>query len=173
MPTRKHIRLRGFDYSSANAYFITICVKGFVCRFGDVRNNIMRYSEIGNTAVCYLQEIPEKRNNVILDEFIVMPNYVHCILEIKDKCFSWENANQYAKPVAGSVSVIINQYKGAVKKWCNGNGFNDFEWQGRFHDHVIRNNEEYWAIKNYIINNPANWYQDKLRRDLPLANPKS
>ena len=128
MPTRKHMRLGNFDYSSANAYFITICVKNFECRFGEIRNGIVGLSDAGNTAACYLQEIPEKRVNVILDEFIVMPNHAHCILEIQHRQFLPENRNQFAKPVANSVSIIINQYKGAVKKWCNKNGLNDFNW---------------------------------------------
>jgi putative transposase len=172
MRGRKYIRLRDFDYSSANAYFITICTENFYCYFGEIRNGIMGYSEIGNVASCYLEAIPPIRRNVVLDEFIVMPNHVHCIIEIKGESFSLENRNRYSKPVSGSVSVIINQYKGSVKKWCNENGFTDFEWQGRFYDHVIRDNEEYWAIKNYIISNPSNWSKDHLRRDLPLANPK-
>jgi len=171
MPARKHIRLRHFDYSSANAYFITICVNDFACYLGEIRNGIVGLSEIGNVAACYLQNIPDIKSDAILDEFIVMPNHVHCIIELTGQTFSIENSNRYARPVAGSISIIMNQYKGSVKKWCNANGFNDFKWQGRFFDRVIRDNEEYWAIKNYIINNPANWERDQLRRDLPPANP--
>ena len=120
----------------------------------------MGFSEIGNVAAVYLQQIQEKRTQVIVDEFIVMPNHVHCILDINFRPYNLENHNQFAKPVADSISVIVNRYKGAVKKWCNENGFKNFEWQGRFHDHVIRNNDEYWAVKNYIINNPGKWYKD-------------
>jgi len=171
MPARKHIRLRHFDYSSANAYFITICVNDFACYLGEIRNGIVGLSEIGNVAACYLQNIPDIKSDAILDEFIVMPNHVHCIIELTGQTFSIENSNRYARPVAGLISIIMNQYKGSVKKWCNANGFNDFKWQGRFFDRVIRDNEEYWAIKNYIINNPANSERDQLRRDLPPANP--
>ena len=132
----------------------------------------MGYSVIGNEAACRLQKIPEKRTGVLLDEFIIMPNHVHCIIDIKQKPFSSEVFNQYAKPTANSVSIIVNQYKGEVKKWCNGNGFGNFQWQARFYDHVIRDNKEYWAIKNYIINNPKKWHNDQFRRDLPTANPE-
>jgi putative transposase len=173
MPTRKHIRLRDFDYSSGNAYFITVCVKGFDYRFGEIRNGIMGLSDIGNIAACYLQNIPLFRTDAVLDEFIIMPDHLHCIIELKHRAFSSENFNRYGKPVADSVSMIINQYKGAVKKWCNRNGFCDFEWQGKFYDHVIRDNKEYWAIKNYIINNPSKWDRDRSRSDLPSANPPS
>jgi putative transposase len=170
MRVRKNTRLRDFDYSSGNAYFNTICTKNFCYYFGEIRNGIMGYSGIGNVASCYLEAIPRIRSNVTLDEFIVKPNHVHCIVEIKGESYSLEKCNRYGKPVGGSVSVIINQYKGSVKKWCNENGFTDFEWQGRFYDHVIRDNEEYWAIRNYIISNPRNWKKDRLRRDLILAN---
>jgi len=171
MPERKHIRLQGFDYSSDNAYFITVCVKNFECHFGDVKNGIMRLSDVGNTAACYLQNIPLIRTNAILDEFIIMPNHLHCIIELGQKPFSSDSTNQFAKPIVGSVSMMINQYKGAVKRWCNENGYEDFHWQSKFYDHVIRDNKEYWAIKNYIINNPANWRRDRLRRDMPSACP--
>ncbi|MDP4226973.1 MAG: hypothetical protein Q8910_11390, partial [Bacteroidota bacterium] len=40
----------------------------------------------------------------------------------------------------------------------------DFAWQSRFHDHLIRNETEYWRIFNYIKNNPANWKKDKFHR---------
>lgn len=129
----------------------------------------MGLSNIGNTAAVMLQSIPAKRKEVELDEFIIMPNHVHCILDITQGNFSWENANQFGKPVANSISVIVNQYKGEVKKWCNKNAFPDFNWQPKFYDHVIKSDEEYWNIKNYIINNPQNWNDDRFRRVMPTA----
>jgi putative transposase len=60
--------------------------------------------------------------------------------------------------------MIINSAKGATTKWCKANNHPEFDWQDRFHDHVIRNEREYWAIKNYIINNPRNWAKDKFCR---------
>ena len=161
MPERKHIRWRGFDYSSASAYFITICVKDHCHWLGEIKNGIMCFSEVGNIAALYLQQIPEIRNNVLLETFIVMPNHIHFILEITENTSEEIRYNQFGKPLSGSVSMIVNQFKGAVKKWCNQNGYADFEWQGRFHDHVIRNDKEFKAIENYIIDNPVNWNKDK------------
>jgi len=74
--------------------------------------------------------------------------------------------NQFSKPVSGSISTIMNQYKGSVTKWCNNNGHQYFGWQSRFHDHVIRNPEEYERIREYIISNPANWRKDKFYREV-------
>lgn len=72
------------------------------------------------------------------------------------------NINQFGKPVAGSISVIINQYKSSVKRWCNKNGHENYKWQSRFHDHIIRNEQSYQTIANYIVNNPLKWMEDKL-----------
>jgi hypothetical protein len=74
------------------------------------------------------------------------------------------NTNQFGKPIPGSVSVIINQYKSSVKRWCNKNGHEHFKWQSRFHDHIIRNQQSYVTISEYIINNPAKWGDDKFYR---------
>lgn len=87
-----------------------------------------------------------------------MPNHLHCIL-IRTHCDHVYTTNSFGRTVAGSVSNIVNHMKGAVTKWCKSNN-RFFQWQSRFHDHVIRNEQEYWAIKNYIINNPKNWKED-------------
>ncbi|HEY0040145.1 MAG TPA: transposase [Flavisolibacter sp.] len=155
---RKHIRLRNFDYSSSNAYFITVCVKYFEPLLGSIKNGICGLTDVGNETALYLQKIPEIRAGVILDEFIVMPNHLHCLLILPHHSRLY-SGNGFGKPVTGSVSVIINQFKGAVTKWCKLNSCY-FDWQDRFHDHVVRNEQEYWAVKNYIINNPGNWKDD-------------
>ncbi len=166
LPKRKHIRLSGFDYSSAAAYFITICVKNKENLFGEIRNGVMGLSEIGNIACLYLQRITTLRKYIELDEYVVMPNHIHFILVIKESDKQYDlgslKANAFAQPIAGSVSVIVNQYKGAVKKWCTANGYTNFEWQSRFYDHIIRNDESFERIQNYIITNPINWEKDKL-----------
>lgn len=71
------------------------------------------------------------------------------------------NQNAFGKPVSGSLSVIINQYKSSVKRWCNKNGHEYLQWQSRFHDHIIRNEQSYQTISEYIINNPIKWNDDK------------
>ena len=69
--------------------------------------------------------------------------------------------NKFSKPISGSVSVIIQQFKSSVKRSCNKNGNENFQWQSRFHDHIIRNNESYQRIADYILNNPSKWQDDK------------
>jgi REP element-mobilizing transposase RayT len=63
-------------------------------------------------------------------------------------------------PKSNSISAIVRSYKSAVTKHAHRLGF-DFAWQTRFHDHIIRNDESFENISNYIINNPAKWQEDK------------
>ena len=63
-------------------------------------------------------------------------------------------------PKPGSLSVIVRSYKSAVTKHAHRLGF-QFAWQPRFHDHIIRNQDEFERIRQYIINNPKNWNNDK------------
>lgn len=200
---RRSTRLKGYDFSQAGLYFITICCHNRQCFFGHIENGKMFLNEIGKIAnECWLG-IPQHYPNAVLHEHIVMPNHFHGIIELTDMVWTrhgvsiTDNAmdtagtrhgvsqqdntintvgtshgmsqpskykktvNQFGKPIRGSVSVIINQYKSSVKRWCNKNGGEYFEWQSRFHDHIIRNEKSYQTISQYIINNPAKWNGDK------------
>ena len=92
---RRSIRLKGYDYSQAGLYFITICVQDRKCLFGEIAgvensepSNLQPHQEMilndaGKIAdECWL-EIPKHFPNVILHEHIVMPNHVHGIIELK------------------------------------------------------------------------------------------
>jgi putative transposase len=73
-----------------------------------------------------------------------------------------QNINQFSKPVKNSVSVIINQYKSSVKRWCNKNRLDHFQWQARFYDQILYNEGSIDNIREYINNNPKNWTEDEL-----------
>ncbi|MBL0237884.1 MAG: transposase [Saprospiraceae bacterium] len=63
-------------------------------------------------------------------------------------------------PKSGTISTIVRSYKSAVSK--NAHLIHaDFEWQPRFHDHIIRDARSFETIQNYIANNPLNWQKDK------------
>ncbi|MFH1321207.1 MAG: hypothetical protein ABII90_11225 [Bacteroidota bacterium] len=188
---RRSIRLKGYDYSQAGLYFITICCQDRECRFGEIENDEKILNDAGKIAnECWI-EIPKHFPNSVLHEHIVMPNHVHGIIELTNdanvgtrhgvslhntdtpvgtshgmsQLQQQPNTNQFGKPISGSVSVIINQYKSSVKRWCNKNGHEYFRWQSRFHDHIIRNEQSYQTISDYIINNPAKWKDDKFYRE--------
>jgi len=190
---RKHIRLRNYDYSRQNAYFITICTKerkSFFCKNVPVHIPVWdpatMLSPPGQIAEQMILEIPQRFPHVFLDEYTVMPNHVHCILVLDYTNANVATANsqqtaeqlieprfnEFGNPVKGSVSVIINQFKGVVKKWCNNNNHSYFNWQSRFHDHVIRDVESHEKIRQYIINNARNWCDDKFYYTPPQDNKK-
>ena len=70
--------------------------------------------------------------------------------------------NQFSKPIPGSISVIIQQYKSSVTRLVNKNHISYFRWQSRFYEHIIRNDQSFELISDYIINNPKNWKDDDL-----------
>jgi len=135
----------------------------------------MFLSEIGVVASRCWFEIPYHFSHVKLDEFVVMPNHTHGIMILDysivgtrhgvtqpSKQGSHQNLNQFSKPVKNSVSVIINQFKSSVKRWCNKNESNYFEWQPRFYEQILRNENSVDQIREYVYTNPKHWIEDEL-----------
>ena len=123
----------------------------------------MVLNDIGKIAYNNWNEIPRHFINVSLDEFVIMPNHLHGIINIVETChgMSLQKYNRFSKPISGSISMIVNHYKSAVKRWCNQNGFEYFQWQRNYYEHIIRNEYELNAIREYILNNPLNWNSDE------------
>jgi REP element-mobilizing transposase RayT len=162
---RKNIRWRIWDYRWDAAYFITICTKNREHFFGHIHNEEMVLSNVGVLADVFWHEIKNHAKHITLDAFVVMPNHIHGILilegnEIEDIITS---ENRFQNIGKNSISSIIGSYKSAVTKHANRLGF-EFGWQSRFHDHVIRNEESFKRIQNYIINNPKNWKEDRFSK---------
>ena len=68
-------------------------------------------------------------------------------------------------PPAGSLSVVVRTFKAAVTTWARDHGHEDFAWQARFHDHIIRNEADLHRIRTYIANNPLQWAIDEENPD--------
>lgn len=183
----KQYRLYNFDYSQDGYYFITIVTKDRQHFFGEISNQEIAYSPIGEylknnilkfyvvgtclEACSYIanpyQNNPYFINNspslIGITEWSVLPNHVHLIIEIINKQEKEYTTITGLSPLSrGSVSSFANHFKGNVKRWCTENNFTDFNWQSRFHDRVIRDNEEYEKIARYIQNNVLNWDGDNL-----------
>jgi putative transposase len=75
-------RLPHWDYSSDGWYFVTICTQNRAEYFGEVRNYVMELSDIGRIAQEQWHKNAQLRDNVRLDEFIIMPNHIHGIIII-------------------------------------------------------------------------------------------
>lgn len=168
-------RHQHWDYASAAAYFITICVKDRECSFGEIKNGVMNLSGIGIIADIMWYEIKNHAKNIELGDFVVMPNHMHGIIILNGNDSNVETRHalslqQQKQPTPGqqrfqnqgknTLSSIVGGYKSAVTKHAHRLDFN-FEWQPRFHDHIIRDEKSFQTISNYIVNNPSNWPADK------------
>lgn len=174
---RQSHRLKGFDYSSNGYYYVTICTKDRFWYFGKIINGAMKYVNLGVIAQRLWREIPKHYPYVFLDEFIVMPNHIHGILIINhgtNNVVAAQNIaplpprfaslvlghdNKFA-PQSNNLAAIVRGFKIGVKKYAVINNL-DFQWQPRFYDHIIRNQESLDRIREYIKNNPLNWIDDR------------
>jgi putative transposase len=181
---RRSIRLKGYDYSQAGFYFITIDTKDRVCLFGKIVmvenfQPSMVLNNAGKIADEGWLEIPIHFPNAVLHEHIVMPNHIHGIIElIKSGSHNDSESNngvqifeprrnQFQKIIPHSIGSIVRGYKIGVTKWFRNNtvGVQNFEpqpiWQRNYYEHIIRDEKSFQRISDYIINNPKNWHEDK------------
>ena len=79
-PKRRSIRLRGYDYSQAGAYFVTICTQHRTCLFGDIVAGEMRLNEAGKMVARWYSELANKFPDIQCDKFVCMPNHIHFIV---------------------------------------------------------------------------------------------
>ena len=156
LPTRKPNRLTEYDYSTPNAYFITVCTQDRKNLFWtDAQAAIDRpenipLTNLGMMAKQVIYDIPRHYPAITVDHAVVMPNHIHLLLQI--------NTDIDGRPMAApTISTVINQTKGVISKKA---GFS--VWQKGFYDHVIRNDNDYRDIWNYIEGNPGKWTEDKL-----------
>jgi len=84
LPQRRSIRLKGYDYSQAGLYFITICCQDRICRFGEIKNGEMILNEYGEIAYNEWIKLTERFTNFELDVFQIMPNHMHGIIVLND-----------------------------------------------------------------------------------------
>jgi REP element-mobilizing transposase RayT len=118
-------------------------------------------SEIGNIVAKYLEEIPNHFENVFVDDYVVMPNHIHVIITIVGVQNFEPLRNEYQKIIPKSIGSIVRSYKASVTRWCKVNGFINFKWQRNYFEHIIRNDEDYVRIREYIRNNPLQWELDE------------
>jgi len=169
---RHAYRLKHWDYTTPAYYFVTLCIRNRqIYYFGNINNDKIILNNLGKIINKYWLKIPNHFNNVVLDEYIVMPNHVHGIIRIENNnihpvgtChgMSLQNTRQFSHPQKNSLSMIINQFKSACTKILKQNNQIRISfWQPKFHDHIIHNKHELYKIRQYIIDNPKNWYRDR------------
>ena len=151
LSTRKNIRLKNYDYSSNGMYFVTICCR----RGGALLHPIIELSNIGEIISEQWYELKSRYQNILLDQFVVMPNHIHGIIVIDN-----EQAEQSPAPTIGN---IVCAYKSITTKLSNKkeNFPGRIIWQRGYYDHIIRYKDELRKIREYIQTNPLKWEDDK------------
>jgi len=181
-PSRRSVRLPGFDYSKIGMYFVTVCASERRCIFGEVRDDETVLSSIGQiVSACWI-EIPHHFPNVKIEAYVVMPNHIHGILTIHS---NWKGAGSqeklaapmesFGKPTPRSIPTIVRSFKAAASRHSRESGYVKGEsiWQRGYYEHVLRNTREYVEVTNYILQNPARWAddEDNLDRKSGADNP--
>jgi REP element-mobilizing transposase RayT len=175
---RRSVRLKGYDYSLPGMYFVTICVQGNASRLGRIVDGEMHLTNEGRVVEGFWKKVPGKYANVFIDCFVVMPNHVHAIVEIREQDdVADPGRGEVTSPQKGggtpplqkvTLGQIIGYYKYQTTKQINqllniqGTSF----WQRNYYEHIIRNERALEAIRSYILSNPLNWEHD-------LENPKT
>lgn len=160
------IRRPNWNYAAPGYYFVTICTQERRYYFGNVRDAVMHLSEIGKSAEKQWQDIPNHYDNVTLDEFVIMPNHLHGIIQISGPEWNPKIALHRKKtlleslPQGGSIPHIVRCYKAGITYWCKQHGLN-FGWQPGFHDRIVRGPNSLSAVRKYIRDNPLNWGKDE------------
>ncbi len=157
---RKPTRLKGYDYGSAGAYFITICTKNRQCVLSSIVGEglappvvrLTHYGEIAEAQICLLTS---RFPSASVEKYVIMPNHIHLILRLQ-KCTKDLSPAGGASP-SPTVSTIIGVLKSIVARSCK---CGTTLFQRSFHDHIIRNSEDYRRIWEYIDSNPAKWAED-------------
>ena len=164
-------RYSNSDYNNGY-FFVTFCTKNREHFLGEIIDNEMHLSEIGKYTLKTINETSIWHPYCSVVTYVIMPNHVHAIFYVAYKSTSDYNdknvidndinVNQHMKDIShrkGKLSVAVGAIKSTVKRYANDNDL-PLEWQSRFHDHIIRDANEFNHIANYIENNIFNWKSD-------------
>ena len=170
LPIRKPNRLKNYDYTKNGAYFITICTHNRECILSQIpvgediilpqnediilpqnkdiilpqKIELSKYGKIVDKAI---NEIAIHYEGIFVDKYVIMPNHIHIIIRINQE----DSGRMISAPtvIAGMKRYVSKQIGKSI-------------WQKSFYDHIIRDDEDYQRICQYIDENPFKWDDDEL-----------
>ncbi|GAB1668007.1 TPA: transposase [Mannheimia haemolytica] len=165
-PTRKSIRVKWDNYQNGS-YFITICTQHKLHYFGEISHDGMSLSILGNKLTNIIIETSKyTRQFIEIPIYTIMPNHLHLIITLNT---DFDISQHYFQSNTHNIGSIVRGIKSALTSFARQHNL-DFAWQRGYHDRIIRNQEEFEYIYQYIENNVINWQQDCFYPDNP--NPK-
>lgn len=177
LPKRKSTRLKNFDYSSAGAYFVTICIKDRKRILSDiVKSSVgvgalddpltpqIQLTAIGKITEKYLLS-SENIPGVRIDRYVIMPNHIHAIIFLYPEKYIThkEGSSLFAQPtiVPTPTNKMLPHIVSTFKRFCN-KEIGDNIFQRGYIEHIVRDREDYETRAKYIYENPIRWYYDEL-----------
>lgn len=156
LPKRKPTRLKNHHYGANGAYFITICTqkrRSILSKIVGEGSPLPQLSEYGKITEKWIREIPLAYPQVSVDCYVIMPNHIHLLLTIL-------NGGGRGDPSPTAIEVAARlKYK--ITQEINGTREKKEKiFQRSFHDHIIRDRDDYEKIAKYIRQNPINWEKD-------------
>ncbi len=142
---RKRLRLKGYDYSTEGAYFVTVCLQN--------RLPLFENNQAKKMIEKWILKIEEKYKTIAIDYYIVMKDHIHIIIFINDKI-----STDLPQIMDWFKTMTTNEYIRGVREGI----YEPFEkkfWQRSYYDHIIRNEEDLNEKREYILNNPEKEYE--------------
>jgi REP element-mobilizing transposase RayT len=169
---RRSIRLKGYDYAQAGAYFVTLCTQARECLLGEVAGNAMRLNDWGRIVAESWEWLAEQYPYVELDEWVVMPNHMHGIIVLVNDdggdgpLGRGGSRPAPTRPAPTTKRKPLGQLIGAFKT-VSAKRINLMRgtpgapvWQRNYYEHIVRDDRALKAIRHYIQNNPLKWALD-------------
>ena len=147
------LRNRNIDYRHGR-FFVTVQVAHNKCLLGAIVGERCVLNELGQGVRTVLEGLPVKYEELVLGAFVIMPNHIHAIFDIKPRVTNKEN----------HLGFLVGRFKGAsaflygkLKRTGRVADIGDHLWQLDYWDDLITSDEEYRGYESYIQNNPRNW----------------
>ncbi|MBQ8551815.1 MAG: transposase [Clostridia bacterium] len=157
LPNRKSTRLKHYDYSKAGAYFITICTQNRLNLLSTIVGEgspLPCLTDSGKIVDDLIHKIQTNYPEMSVDYYVIMPNHIHLLIRISRHI----NSTEHSEKLYAAMGWFKYMATKAINQIANTPGCKIF--QRSFHDHIVRNEQDYYAIAQYIINNPTSWYLD-------------
>jgi REP element-mobilizing transposase RayT len=183
---RRSIRVKGYDYSQAGAYFVTLCTQDRALFFGETVGETMQVNRAGQMIQTGWDGLPQRFLAMIPDAFVVMPNHVHGVILLSGADIGGDHEDRPYETLppddkgrgesclrpcgtkAGTIGRILQAFKSITTHQyilgVKNEGWIPFPgrlWQCNYYEHIIRDEESLNRIREYILYNPLSWSLDR------------
>ncbi len=179
LPKRKSTRLKEYDYSTAGAYFVTICVRDRKQILSEIdRVHSMdaddatglavgeglappefrvRLKPCGCVAKEQLQQLENRFSNVTVKDYVIMPDHIHAVIFLREQAGAASHSP--------TMNDVICAFKSLTSRICKQKFGIEKMFQRSYAEHIIRDKTDYETRRRYIYENPLRWYYKYLNSE--------